>query len=68
MTDVYFITITIVNLQVSIKEMESIGNVESIARLNHVAKSSLTFPRQKISVIILGVLGLSFLDPLLLSL
>jgi hypothetical protein len=39
MTDVCFITIIIAHLQVSIKEMESMCNVESIARLNHVAKS-----------------------------
>jgi hypothetical protein len=45
MTDVCFITIIIAYLQVSIKEMESLCNVEGIARLNHVAKGSLSFSK-----------------------
>lgn len=62
----YFITI-ISDLQ----EMESVSNVESIVRLNDVAKAHLAFPRQKIIIVFYvinpGVLRLSFLDPLLLS-
>jgi hypothetical protein len=48
MKDVYFITIIIapyITLLVSIKEMESMYNVEGIARLYHVAKSSLSFSK-----------------------